>query len=69
MAGRIVAVADTFDALTRRRPYRDAVAIPDAVAEIRSLAGRGFDPNVVTAFESLDHTALVGPLELPDPAE
>lgn len=68
VAARIVAVADTFDALTRRRPYRDAMPLPDAVAEIRGLAGRDFDPRVVGAFESLDHPVLVGPLELSQPA-
>jgi putative two-component system response regulator len=64
MAGRIAAVADTFDALTRRRPYREAMPVPDAVAEIRGLAGREFDPRVVSAFESLDHPALVALAEL-----
>ena len=64
IAGRIVAVADTFEALTRRRPYREAIPLPAAVAEIRGLAGREFDPRVVSAFESLEHEALVGPVEL-----
>lgn len=69
MVGRIVAVADTFDALTRRRPYREAMPTAKAVAEIRGLAARDFDPRVVAAFESLDHASLVGPLAVGEPAE
>ena len=50
LAARIVAVADTFDAMTFARPYREAFAIADAVAEIERCAGTQFDPEVVTAF-------------------
>jgi len=59
LSGRIVALADTFDALTHRRPYKDAWPVPEALAEIRSLSGERFDPRVVDAFESLDHETLV----------
>jgi HD-GYP domain-containing protein (c-di-GMP phosphodiesterase class II) len=48
--GRIVAVADVFDALTHARPYKDAWNALDAVAEISSQRGRQFDPGVVKAF-------------------
>jgi HD-GYP domain-containing protein (c-di-GMP phosphodiesterase class II) len=50
LVGRVVAVADVFDALTHSRPYKDAWPVADAVAEIRSQAGRQFDPDVVRAF-------------------
>jgi putative two-component system response regulator len=50
LEGRIVAVADVFDALTSDRPYRAALTDADAHAEIMSLSGRGFDPAVVAAF-------------------
>jgi len=52
--GRVTAVADVFDALTRRRPYKAAWPLEEAVAEIRRGSGAHFDPEVVTAFLSLD---------------
>jgi putative nucleotidyltransferase with HDIG domain len=62
LSGRIVALADVFDALTHARPYKRPWSIAKAVAEIRRLAGRQFDPAVVEAFLQLDPAALV---ELP----
>lgn len=59
LVGRIVALADVFDALTHERPYKKAWPLHDAVAEIRRLSGRRFDPVVVAAFERLDHEELV----------
>lgn len=53
LAGRIVAVADVFDALTHERPYKQAWSVADAIAEIRRQRGRQFDPQVVDAFVSL----------------
>ena len=72
MSGRIVAVADVFDALTHDRPYKQAWPLGDAVAEIERLAGCHFDPQVVAAFAALDHASLLAPverydLELPAP--
>ena len=45
-AARIVAVADTFDAMTTSRPYRAALAGEAALEEIESQAGRQFDPRI-----------------------
>ncbi|MFQ5992426.1 MAG: HD domain-containing phosphohydrolase [Nitrospiraceae bacterium] len=53
MSGRIVTVADVFDALTHRRPYKEAWSLERARAEIAAQAGRQFDPQVVEAFLSL----------------
>jgi putative two-component system response regulator len=50
LAGRIVAVADVFDALTQKRPYKPAWTVDDAVAEIDRQRGRQFDPMLVDAF-------------------
>jgi putative two-component system response regulator len=61
LPGRIVAVADVFDALTHRRPYKDAWPVPVAVREILSEAGTKFDPRVTNAFAGLDHFSLVQP--------
>ena len=59
LAGRIVAVADVFDALTHERPYKKAWPVEKAVAEILGNAGRQFDPGIVEAFSRLDHPTLV----------
>lgn len=58
LEGRIVAVADVFDALSHERPYKEAWPVEDAVTEILSQAGRQFDPGLVDAFSRLDHTTL-----------
>jgi putative nucleotidyltransferase with HDIG domain len=47
---RILAAADSFDAMTADRPYRDAMPEASAVAELRSNAGSQFDPLVVEAL-------------------
>ena len=50
LPGRIVAVADVFDALTQQRPYKPAWPVADAIAEIDRQRDRQFDPGVVDAF-------------------
>jgi putative two-component system response regulator len=50
LAGRIVAVADVFDALTQQRPYKPAWPVGDAIAEIERQRARQFDPTIVDAF-------------------
>lgn len=50
VAGRIVAVADVFDALTHERPYKPAWTQREALAEIEAAAGSHFDPAVVEAL-------------------
>jgi putative two-component system response regulator len=50
LVGRIVTVADVFDALTQKRPYKSAWPVEEAVAEIERQRGRQFDPDVVDAF-------------------
>jgi putative two-component system response regulator len=50
IAGRIVAVADVFDALTHSRPYKPAWSTEDAITEMTSHAGQHFDPDVLAAF-------------------
>ncbi|MGN1109809.1 MAG: HD-GYP domain-containing protein [Oscillospiraceae bacterium] len=49
---RCVSVADVFDALVSRRPYKKAWAPEDARAEILSQRGRQFDPHIVDLFEA-----------------
>jgi putative two-component system response regulator len=50
LAGRVVAVADVFDALTQQRPYKPAWPVADAIAEIDRQRARQFDPDIVDAF-------------------
>lgn len=50
---RIIAVADTYDAMTTSRPYRAGLAPERAVQEIVSSAGTQLCPNVVEAFRAL----------------
>ena len=58
IAARIVALADVFDALTHERPYKHAWPLYEAIAEIRCLSGKHFDPRVVDAFLSIDHETI-----------
>jgi putative two-component system response regulator len=63
LSGRIVAIADVFDALTHIRPYKQAWPITAALAEIQRLRARQFDPQLVDTFLELDPARLV---DLPD---
>jgi len=51
LGARILAVADTFDALTSDRPYRPAIGYPRALAVLDEIAGTQLDPSVVVLFE------------------
>jgi HD-GYP domain-containing protein (c-di-GMP phosphodiesterase class II) len=55
LCARIVAVADVYDALTSRRPYKAPWTHEDAMAEIVRGGGSQFDPSVVDAFKSQHH--------------
>ena len=50
LGARILAVADSFDAMTSDRPYRSAMTVIKAIGEIKKCAGSQFDPFVVKAF-------------------
>jgi putative two-component system response regulator len=50
MFGRIVALADVFDALTCARPYKRAWSVAEAVQEVVRCRGQHFDPQLVDAF-------------------
>ena len=70
LAARIVAVADTFDAITHHRRYDMARSTPDAVEVIAAERGRQFDPDITDAFLSPTVQLLVyaamEPSPLPD---
>jgi len=58
LSGRIVAVADYFDALTMDRCYRPALPMEKALSMLRANAGIHFDPTVVQAFFEAKHKIL-----------
>ncbi|MDD5730964.1 MAG: HD domain-containing protein, partial [Candidatus Omnitrophica bacterium] len=53
MHAAIIAVADSFDAMTTDRPYRKAKNVEESVKEIESLSGKQFHPNVASALVQL----------------
>ncbi len=52
LSGRIVGLADVFDALVSKRCYKEAYSLDDSLKTIRGEEGRHFDPDVVAAFFS-----------------
>ena len=50
LVGRIVAIADVFDALTSKRPYKKAWTEQEALDFLREQKGRHFDPALVDLF-------------------
>jgi len=78
---RIIAVADTFDALTTNRPYQQAHEPYEALRIIHSLSGKRLDPAAVIALDAIYHrgdikiqgkkpiTASAAALALPAPVE
>lgn len=63
LGARIVAVADTFDAMTSDRPYRRGLSAEVALAEIERVAGVQLDATVVAAFGRLVRSGEVAPPE------
>lgn len=50
LAGRIICVADAFDAMTTNRPYRKGLTVQTAIGELTKFSGKQFDPVCVEAF-------------------
>lgn len=50
LLARVTAVADTFDAMTSKRPYRDAIDINEVKEEIKKFSGTQFDPKIANTF-------------------
>ncbi|MBN2285113.1 MAG: PAS domain S-box protein [Tissierellales bacterium] len=53
LESRIIAIADTYDAMTHDRPYRKALTTGEALDEIRRNSGTQFDPQIVEVFLSI----------------
>jgi cyclic di-GMP phosphodiesterase len=58
LTGRITTVADVFDALTHKRPYKEAWPLDEAIAEIQRQRGEQFDPRVVDAFMAVQDDVI-----------
>lgn len=50
LLARIIAITESFDAMTNNRSYRQAMTVEDAVSELKNCAGTQFDPDLVKAF-------------------
>ena len=59
-AARIIAIADSYDAMTSARPYRSAMKPEEAAQEIERKAGTQFDPDWTEVFVSLFHSGSIG---------
>ena len=66
LTGRIVAVADAFDAITHLRPYKDALPLEEGLARVREDAGAHFDPMVVGAFLRVGESGRLEEVERSD---
>jgi HD-GYP domain-containing protein (c-di-GMP phosphodiesterase class II) len=62
LPARIIAVADTYDAMTSHRPYRAALSPREAALEITNEAGRQLCPSVVLAFQNLYEAGRFAPV-------
>lgn len=54
LAGRIIALADTYDAMTSTRPYRTALSHEVAISEINRCSGTQFDPELAKKFVEIE---------------
>jgi putative two-component system response regulator len=59
LPARIVRVADVFDALTSRRPYKEPWSIERSLTYLREQSGRQFDPTVIQAFFKLHELGMI----------
>jgi putative nucleotidyltransferase with HDIG domain len=72
LGARIIAVVDSFDAMTTTRPYRKALPRTEAHRRLAEGAGTQWDPAIVAAFLTLLDTTNLGepePLPLPQPVQ
>jgi putative two-component system response regulator len=57
-SARIIALADVFDALTMKRPYKESWSVERAMETMKSATGHHFDPRLMDAFESISPRIL-----------
>jgi diguanylate cyclase (GGDEF)-like protein/putative nucleotidyltransferase with HDIG domain len=61
---RILAIADSFEAMTSARPYRPALSLEEVITELRQGAGLQFDPELVQAFIDIIEAGLPGRVKI-----
>jgi diguanylate cyclase (GGDEF)-like protein/putative nucleotidyltransferase with HDIG domain len=64
LEARILAIADSFEAMTSPRPYRPALSIQEVVGELKQGAGLQFDPKLVEVFIEIIETGLPGKVKI-----
>jgi HD-GYP domain-containing protein (c-di-GMP phosphodiesterase class II) len=64
LEGRILAIADAYDAMTSPRPYREQQTAQMALEELKRCAGTQFDPELVELFCNLIKSATASRLEI-----
>ena len=62
--GRVICIADSFDAMTTDRPYRKGLSLDQALYELKKNAGTQFDPKLVEAFIDFINRGGLSVLEL-----
>ena len=60
IGGRCLAIADAFDAIVSRRPYKEPISIPEALEEIERNLGKQFDPEIGRTFIELVKSDAIG---------
>jgi HD-GYP domain-containing protein (c-di-GMP phosphodiesterase class II) len=65
LEARVLGVADAFDAMTSVRPYRPALSVAQALAELERCAGTQFDPALARTFVDRWRRGEIGPAEQP----
>jgi HD-GYP domain-containing protein (c-di-GMP phosphodiesterase class II) len=65
LSARIIAVADAYDSMMNRRPWREAKGHERAVAELRQNSGRQFDPDIVDHFIAAMEAESAAAMEAP----
>ena len=63
MGARIIAVVDSFDAMTTTRPYRKALPRAEAYRRLAEGAGTQWDPRIIAVFLNLLETTSIGETE------
>jgi hypothetical protein len=64
LSARLVAIADSFDAMTTDRPYRSAMPVEDALSELLCVAGTQLDEHLVRTFVDLVLRGEIVPLDV-----
>jgi HD-GYP domain-containing protein (c-di-GMP phosphodiesterase class II) len=66
LEARILAVADTYEAMTTHRPYRGALTVSAALKELEMGRGKSYDPDAVDACTALVKGGVIAPRSEPD---